>query len=117
MRRIDAAIRAAALSGLFLFRENCHGRAMPDHGAPGAESRGFRYPLLFLLPVHLVAVAGYPVEKLVASDARGAGQVKISASRATTASGSTAPSSPPPVPRNGPASGHRGYRRGRWIGI
>lgn len=31
---------------------------------------------------------------------------------ATTASGSTAPSSPP-VPRNGPASGHRGYRRGR----
>ncbi|HEX4099866.1 MAG: hypothetical protein WBR33_18725 [Pseudonocardiaceae bacterium] len=47
---------------------------MPDRGAPGAESRGFRSPDSFLALVLVAAVAGYRVEQFMLSDARGAGQ-------------------------------------------
>jgi hypothetical protein len=46
---------------------------MPDCGAPGAESRGFRSPDLFL-PLVLASVPEYRVEHFVAADARGTGQ-------------------------------------------
>jgi hypothetical protein len=73
MRGIGAAVCVLALSGFFQFGGNGRAGAMPDRGAPGAESRGFRFPLPFL-PLVLAAGAGDPVEKLVLSDARRAGQ-------------------------------------------
>ena len=73
MHRIDAAIRAARLSGPFQFSGNGRARAMSNSGTRGAGPRGFCESCPFLIAV-LVAVPEYRVEHVVLSDARGTGQ-------------------------------------------
>jgi hypothetical protein len=89
---------------------------MPNGEARGAESRGFRSPDLFLALVLVATVAGCPVEQFVAPDARGAGQPdSVGQDRAEQLDRGFAihGAQCPPSAANGPASGHRGYRRGR----